>query len=866
MGRRTIDRSPCSYLELFDASLAGRAMVDGRPVPYVLVPRRGEVSPPPTRHFLDFVQVPEFPHRKRKGGRSPSPTPPPPKRTKHDGETLPSVANPSDPAESLEQDIREYTEEELDLGDVSSDSGDEIPIRRLIGFCIFDGEHLVSATELLGDLNNRSFTASGLVKPHLLDSTSDDSDAEDEEEDEDEDSCGQIVKGLQITELNIHHVFDGIIDEKIYIKTVYAWYILDTPAPAYESSFMPLRLRHHYTHHIVSVALSSPKMSYEEFVHSLEPPFTEHELNTIEIVEYFRAYIATIARELKQAIKRNIYNVPLIKRLQTANYTKHLEIKEPPPTKMFVTPVVGRIVVPRIPCPITVVGVNSAESNQAPVNEGPGHDHDETAKIRWGACLDEPGYYDSVNIDGIIYKPGDVAAVNPGVDADEQRAERAVLSEEFCHNSYARRVCIFFDDEMERDHRGRPIKKLHGVWFSHGGDTILQEINHRCRRFSNFSGQRLTRNSSQELFLLNECDDVHVSSIYRKCNVRKLGLLESEYPDEANETSTSYFYRFLWDSDDYGFKDPPRLEEPSFLVPECVMCSFVAEKDFHHQLRPAPNDGFTRFGYDYHCGDFVFVKPEIPNDGPSPFLIGQITGIEGLTDGELKEAKIVCSIQYYERYTEDERRLYQTRKMDRVKIERLDRVCWVKYIDEADVDVIEDWIKADSVPDRFYTNTRRRTNEDLVPLRETDFERGICRPCAQKHEQETDKYQLRNGPISCLDVFAGAGGLSEGIHRTGYFDMKWAIEQSPSAALTFAQVQVNALEIINHIFDRANHPHAKVLCADANDVLKYIVEREDGAVPPTPLRSSDGSIIPDEAIPRRGGGRFGLRRPPLPTV
>jgi site-specific DNA-cytosine methylase len=35
-------------------------------------------------------------------------------------------------------------------------------------------------------------------------------------------------------------------------------------------------------------------------------------------------------------------------------------------------------------------------------------------------------------------------------------------------------------------------------------------------------------------------------------------------------------------------------------------------------------------------------------------------------------------------------------------------------------------------------------------------------------------------------IFSGAGGLSEGMSKTGFFETKWAIEQSASAALTFA--------------------------------------------------------------------------------
>jgi DNA (cytosine-5)-methyltransferase 1 len=93
---------------------------------------------------------------------------------------------------------------------------------------------------------------------------------------------------------------------------------------------------------------------------------------------------------------------------------------------------------------------------------------------------------------------------------------------------------------------------------------------------------------------------------------------------------------------------------------------------------------------------------------------------------------------------------------------------------------------ADSVLDRYFTNTCQSTDsEGFVPMHEGDFQRHACGPCMRKHEQDTEQYQLRNGRMSCMDVFSGAGGLSAGMARTDYFDTKWVIEQSPSAAQTF---------------------------------------------------------------------------------
>ncbi|KAJ7134729.1 S-adenosyl-L-methionine-dependent methyltransferase [Mycena epipterygia] len=463
------------------------------------------------------------------------------------------------------------------------------------------------------------------------------------------------------------------------------------------------------------------------------------------------------------------------------------------------------------------------------------HEHDHPTSIRWGNCLSHPGYYASVIMDGVIYKIGDIVSVNPGEDVDE---ERATAAGKYCANLYARRVWFiqieyFFDDETERDYRGQPTKKLHGVWFAHGSETILQQVAH-----------------SQELFLLEECDDINVSSIFRKCDVRKLWLEEVEPPDDGDEKATSYFNQLVWDGGECEFRSPPTAEEQlrvKHLLPPhkpCTNCGFVAEETLHMKIRPlgpelAPN-GFTQYEHNYHSGDFVYIKPA--SSSATPLLIGQIFEIEGLQPGELREEDVFCSVRYFKRYTEDwmdskdERRLYYSRHINKVNSKDIDGVCFVKFIDEADVDGIQAWIKEDRHLDRFYTNSRKSRSGDLVAM-DKDYLK-ICSFCVDEYDQEVlemEQYDLRNEPISVLDIFSGAGGLSEGMRRTGFFEAKWAIEQSTSAAQTFT----------------ANHPKTNVLCADVNAVLKYISEKQEGKVP-DPVRSSDGSIIPDEKIPGRG--------------
>lgn len=67
-------------------------------------------------------------------------------------------------------------------------------------------------------------------------------------------------------------------------------------------------------------------------------------------------------------------------------------------------------------------------------------------------------------------------------------------------------------------------------------------------------------------------------------------------------------------------------------------------------------------------------------------------------------------------------------------------------------------------------------------------------------------------PLKCMDVFAGCGGLSEGLHQAGIATTKWAIEKDPAAANAF----------------KLNNPDSLVYTDDCNELLKLVMENKDG--------------------------------------
>ena len=64
-------------------------------------------------------------------------------------------------------------------------------------------------------------------------------------------------------------------------------------------------------------------------------------------------------------------------------------------------------------------------------------------------------------------------------------------------------------------------------------------------------------------------------------------------------------------------------------------------------------------------------------------------------------------------------------------------------------------------------------------------------------------YPAMKTKLRCLDIFAGAGGLSLGLHQSGVSTTNWAIEVNPSAAQAY----------------QLNNPDCTVFSEDCNKIL-----------------------------------------------
>ncbi|KAJ6624492.1 S-adenosyl-L-methionine-dependent methyltransferase [Mycena sp. CBHHK59/15] len=734
------------------------------------------------------------------------------------------------------QETTEYLEEaELLLED--DDDSQSIPIRRLEDFTIFKCVSLclVDTLELLGSLyptGSSQYGASGRVSAIHLD------DEEDEDDDSEISNTSYDVKLLEILEFNVHHVNeDGNLDEDVYIRTSHAWYILDSASVIYQPFCIAFAVRHRLTHEVISRSLSQPKLTYDAFVASLKPPKHEEastfgcrhpdksDLELDDVKEYIRSEL--IVTKVEPKIRR----VPLIKTLHSLESIAGVTI---------ITPIVNRVIGRFFERQLEVIRHNRLPDIGDELLEEfeAVRIHNRNPEIvEWGDLafpdFPEHPYYCSVRIEGTEYKVGDVVAVEPGIDEDAHRAENARSHASRCTNSLANnawfiKICYLYEDEE----RG---KMFHGQWLQHGNtqQTLLQEMAH-----------------PQELFLISECDEQPVASILRKCEVKMLEPDEDcpEPVDDSDPNASKYFCRFQWDGkENFDFSDLPGPGQKSInemlstLPPDqpCISCARSLRTTRFAEITPLEPSGFIQYGHNYHLHDFVFLRPPwINSSSGSAFDIAQIIKIKGLRPGVTAD-ELVIKVRHFERYTEDqcetfrdERQLYRTRRTEYVRLPdipererettelRIDGTCLVRHlVDQQD---IEAWVEAGTL--HFYVNEEVDEEGRLVRMKACDLK--PCERCLQdtiREGQEKEDYLALHGRAKAFEVFCGAGGLSEGLHRSGYMETAWAVEQAPSAAQTF----------------RANHPDADVFCCDTNMVLQHLMDIGNDRNP-RPLRTVNG--------------------------
>ncbi|CAG4956224.1 unnamed protein product [Colias eurytheme] len=200
-------------------------------------------------------------------------------------------------------------------------------------------------------------------------------------------------------------------------------------------------------------------------------------------------------------------------------------------------------------------------------------------------------------------------------------------------------------------------------------------------------------------------------------------------------------------------------------------------------------------------------------DTSDPFCIGHIVAVTAAGEGPLivpQDIYIKVNIMYRPENTsnrfpqhEDLNVVYWSEEIKEVPFSAVVGPCHLVYIENIpQSDNIYSWLEQD--PNRFYFRMSydKKSNEIIdVPhyaknIGRTDKgkDKGKGKGKSSKPIEQISKVnEVKVKPLRTLDVFAGCGGLSEGLHMSGVAECKWAIENVEAAAHAYSLNNKNCI-------------------------------------------------------------------------
>ncbi|KAJ8957071.1 hypothetical protein NQ318_007284, partial [Aromia moschata] len=330
-------------------------------------------------------------------------------------------------------------------------------------------------------------------------------------------------------------------------------------------------------------------------------------------------------------------------------------------------------------------------------------------------------------------------------------------------------VCYMYDSPTDG-------AMFHAHFYCRGSDTIL----------GNAANPR-------ELFVVDDCDDYPVGCIVKKAQVefRKTPENWSYLGGEINllvemeENGESYYFSKIYDYEFSKFRDYNEYHSLDSNL-KCMSCRW--QNAIKNYETPSYKDNCILWRKDvFKRGSTVFLEP-----GQTKHVIGSLAE--------------------------------KIQKVTWTTFKNVTGKCYVTFTD--DIELARKW--SENGPFRFYYS--EAYNHKSYAIYDVPAEaRKYCSGFQDSKVVPKIKYELRSQkkimpeknfdelplvwpqldrPLRCLDIYAGCGALSEGLHRAGAANTLWAIDKEIAPAQAF----------------QLNNPDCHVYIDDCNTILKTILE------------------------------------------
>lgn len=201
-------------------------------------------------------------------------------------------------------------------------------------------------------------------------------------------------------------------------------------------------------------------------------------------------------------------------------------------------------------------------------------------------------------------------------------------------------------------------------------------------------------------------------------------------------------------------------------------------------------------------------------DTGEPFCVGYIAAVSAVGDGPLivpQDIYLKVNILYRPENTnsrfpqhEDVNVVYWSEEIRDVSFSAVAGPCHLIYEQNVPQPYsLHEWLEKD--PSRFYFRMAfDKTSEQFIDVphyainvgrTDRGKDKGKGKGKSSKPVEATDVKFDNNSirPLRTLDVFAGCGGLSDGLHQAGVAECKWAIENLEAAAHAYALNNKNCI-------------------------------------------------------------------------
>ncbi|KAK4740996.1 hypothetical protein SAY87_024584 [Trapa incisa] len=403
---------------------------------------------------------------------------------------------------------------------------------------------------------------------------------------------------------------------------------------------------------------------------------------------------------------------------------------------------------------------------------------------------------------------------------------------------------LYYVEYMYEASKGSKV--IHGRMMKPGCETVL----------GNAANER-------ELFLTNGCADIALGDIRQKFvldirsrpwghqhrkNDATADAIDRTQAEERKKKGLplEFYCKSLYSPENGAFFSLP-FESMGLGSGTCYSCDRINHENGKADFKiNSTQTGFTYEGNDYSVHGYVYVSPHCfseENEGTETFKGGRNVGLKAyvvcqllkiLAPKETKKADALSTkievrrffrpedISSEKAYYSDIREVYYSEDIQKLAVNTIKGKCEVRkksdiplsdtptmfqhiFFCERLYDPIKGSLK--QLPAHIKVRYSVETLEDDAAIRKRKGKGIKFEDDSELAKQREEAFQSNS--LSTLDIFAGCGGLSEGLQKAGVCATKWAIEYEEPAADAF----------------KLNHPHASLFVNNCNVILRAIMQK-----------------------------------------